>query len=412
MIKSRENGFTLVELLVVIALAGILASTGCLANYIKAKDKAREAELKANIHTIQIALERYATDHSGRYPNMIWGGDEKGWTPVEGVGCRTMWESEHPPYFREANPVSDDELENEDTPPSFTDNEEDAAPPSDPLIYFGYMTSYPRNPFLNYEKDEGLTKIISRTGPSNCKFGDGDPRFGFDGSIMGNILEDPRYLWRKPDQLTRIKNCFLDEASQNNISMVNENAPVNPMYSMGGIPEWKSSGSGNNQQITGSDITSGRTLKTYWPGEFFYRSGGSFLFPQDFLLNSPESDRKYIWDFYYARIDRYILGGFGSIRTDGMDLIRLTDVDGSSLNNIHGYMPDCFYEPHPDYKATESKKIHISSPEIFGGGERGKMPVFPYINPGTGEWLYGAPDGYRDGIVIGLTSGTDKAGEW
>ena len=37
-------------------------------NYVKAKERAKEAEVKANTHLIQIALERYAIDHNGMYP--------------------------------------------------------------------------------------------------------------------------------------------------------------------------------------------------------------------------------------------------------------------------------------------------------------------------------------------------------
>ena len=65
--RNIQHGFTLIELLVVIPIIGILAAIA-LPNYIKAKDKAKEAEVKANCHTIQIALERYATDYSGVYP--------------------------------------------------------------------------------------------------------------------------------------------------------------------------------------------------------------------------------------------------------------------------------------------------------------------------------------------------------
>lgn len=392
MSRIQDKGFTLIELLVVITIIGILAAIA-LPNYIKAKDKAREAEVKANVHAIQIALERYAVDHGGQYPQMLWGGDEKGWTPVEDVGCRTMW----PDVHEEWNGA----------------NEGTAHPPFDPLIHLGYMYTYPRCAFMN--DGEGLSTIIRWTAPSPCVVGDGDPRFGFAGEIMGNILEDPRYLWKRYPNgaigLTRVENCFLDEATAHYIGMVNNQTPANPFYAMGGIPEWVRFNSDVSSGVATSNPDSGVTLKAFWPGEFFYRSGGTYLFPQNFLIDTlPNPNKQRIWQFQYTRIDRYFLGGYGSMRTDGMDLVRLTDVDGMAINNLNGWYGGGFYEPHPNYTRTESPQIYFSSPEIFGGGERDTMPYYPYLDPASGDWLYGAPDGYRDGIIIALTSGTDDAG--
>ena len=62
----KNKGFTLIELLVVIFII-ILLATLVIINVSQGQKRARDSQRKANLHTIQNALEAYANKH-GSYP--------------------------------------------------------------------------------------------------------------------------------------------------------------------------------------------------------------------------------------------------------------------------------------------------------------------------------------------------------
>ena len=65
MLKIKK-GFTLVELLIVVAIIGVLA-TLLMANFIGVRQRARDAQRKADLRQVQSALEFYRSD-LGSYP--------------------------------------------------------------------------------------------------------------------------------------------------------------------------------------------------------------------------------------------------------------------------------------------------------------------------------------------------------
>ncbi len=59
--SNRKGGFTLIELLVVVVMIGILASIAIL-KAAAAKDSAKLAGLKSDVHNIEVAQEAYYSD--------------------------------------------------------------------------------------------------------------------------------------------------------------------------------------------------------------------------------------------------------------------------------------------------------------------------------------------------------------
>ncbi|MBU1024210.1 type II secretion system GspH family protein, partial [bacterium] len=278
--KFKEQGFTLIELLVVITIIGILAAIA-LPNYIKAKDKAKEAEVKANIHTVQVALERYEVDQN-RYPSFLLGGDTEGWH---------KWHFTHD----EPNPPADQPSDNL---------------VQDVLVQYGYMDSYPKNPFVS----DGMSIIQSTaatgSGPGGAfQPGDGDPRFGFGGGIMGQGLTDPAYYFWRIIGIPPVETSLIETRRTLSAAAVTAlgflEPPLGVHWMMGGRKAIDA-----DEEII--------TVAVFWPGNFFYRG----------LFDHPLERKGWTW---YdpgtvpggTKMNRYILGGYGSTRTTGLDVIRL-----------------------------------------------------------------------------------------
>jgi general secretion pathway protein G len=60
-IKRQDAGFTLVELMIVMAIIGVLAMVA-VPSYISALQHAREAVLKEDLHTLRAAIDSYTMD--------------------------------------------------------------------------------------------------------------------------------------------------------------------------------------------------------------------------------------------------------------------------------------------------------------------------------------------------------------
>jgi type II secretion system protein G len=61
------KGFTLIELMIVVVIIGVLAAIA-IPNFVAMQDRAREAAVKSNMHTFQLAMEDFAVKNMGIYP--------------------------------------------------------------------------------------------------------------------------------------------------------------------------------------------------------------------------------------------------------------------------------------------------------------------------------------------------------
>jgi prepilin-type N-terminal cleavage/methylation domain-containing protein len=66
--KTDQRGFTLVEIMIVCIIVGVLVAMG-IPNFIQLQDRAREATVKTNMHMIQLAIEDFAVQTLGVYPD-------------------------------------------------------------------------------------------------------------------------------------------------------------------------------------------------------------------------------------------------------------------------------------------------------------------------------------------------------
>lgn len=67
MTRSNCEGFSLIELMVVVVIIGLLAAIA-LPNYLAMTNRAREASVKNNAHTLRLGVEDRAVTTGGVYP--------------------------------------------------------------------------------------------------------------------------------------------------------------------------------------------------------------------------------------------------------------------------------------------------------------------------------------------------------
>lgn len=67
--KRSRNGFTLIEVLIVVVIMAVLAAT-IIPQFASSADDAKDSALSFNIHTIQSQIEMYKINHGGTPPSL------------------------------------------------------------------------------------------------------------------------------------------------------------------------------------------------------------------------------------------------------------------------------------------------------------------------------------------------------
>jgi hypothetical protein len=247
---------TLILILIVAAI--IVAAVLLARSNTRSRGELKAAESGADLHTIQLAIEKFATD-SDMFPVYMIGGAPRAARSVKLVDGTVR--------FSDVVTVAPVHV-------------------SDQLLRRGYLAQYPPNPFLVsggfiHQIQEQLPGANGKSDPLRNGLADGatlGTRFGADCTLMGNIMADPRFN----------EFIYMDPNTQQTESAKTHCDVEYPCWDRGPTLE-----------------------KAPWlSGMFFYKCMGP-------LKYRPDSDQ---WPILPDNAELYMLGQFGKPAGGGKDV--------------------------------------------------------------------------------------------
>lgn len=235
--------------------------------------KAHEAEVKAALHNIQLAVEKYGIDHSSAYPAYLVGGEAR-WASTLNL--------QYPATAFKGLA---------DCP--------DLKQLADPLLREGYIDSYPRNPFVH----NGVTVHNAQlTMPLNAPGGDPlrngvdtgrlyGTRFGAYCTSMGQLLGAKYYFPRTSTQ---------PGGQQKSFTVATAPIPGLPPGADVTYPCW--------------DVWKNNKATNPLPGQFIYSASGPLI-----AVGSGAAKGQSSSPILPLEMDSYVLAAFGGPKTKGKD---------------------------------------------------------------------------------------------
>jgi len=323
-----------------------------LPNFVKVEGKAKEAEVKQNLHVIQLALERFATDHDGQYPAYLYGGDTgcnigtvNYFNPPPRAGAAYWDQPLHLPYDQGWLAGSGTDYadytwaELSSGSVKFGGGAESHGL-GDQLTFEGYLPEYPRNPFIKSEVAPPYSAAALNSGkPAYAGYG------GRSGELMWNT------------------GCF------------------------GELPQLKAQPDGSQQP------------RLDFPGQFFYHPRWADGASNSGHLEAAKAGNPGSWtprdvdpavapplndsaDVKSNDVAGYDLAAFGSPQTKGMDIENAVTGKGTQCMFLTGYCT-----------LGQERNPWVRASDYPNAGDYSERPY---------------SDSIPDYIIIRLTSGLDK----